>query len=477
MKNNKLDIKSAVHIFFIPLTGNLSEAGETIREIIEHKDDIGKFHLIVDEATIRPFIASLPKSTLLYFWIHIDKHGLKKRNGYEGNLKYERSLKRIIRKSATILFFTARGTAYGMGEPISETTDEIVKIKRGKKEYLLCSMEGLTEHLTLLPPPSKPSDFFPKTKQQDKCDRDFLSNILKKELLRNETIDAAVVQEVLEAYGKLGNNYKVIARLNPFLSGDNKGVRYAGLVINSVERTRILNNLKVIKSTYGKIKHTLIKIMFEVNWIPFIAWIENMETAEKYRGESLYLTLNKCYTPLGSTHGDFCAANVVLNDDYSEATIINSTEMSDGLMRHGFLDLGKLSADLEISVMPEILMLDNMSRLNRWCNYHSDWIGSPIQSSQDDSNTLFEKKPTTEADSLFADFYNIQAAIYQYVKKQYADSPMKNNHIERQFQMARLHYFLKALAHNNMSREKTIFLIWASMDILEYLIKNTKTHN
>jgi len=49
---------------------------------------------------------------------------------------------------------------------------------------------------------------------------------------------------------------------------------------------------------------------------------------------------------------------------------------------------------------------------------------------------------------------------------------MDKAHVIRQFQMVRLHYFLKAISYDNTIREKTFFLIKASMDILDYLIGN-----
>ncbi|GJM31028.1 MAG: hypothetical protein DHS20C18_00290 [Saprospiraceae bacterium] len=159
---------------------------------------------------------------------------------------------------------------------------------------------------------------------------------------------------------------------------------------------------------------------------------------------------------LGFVHGDFHSANALVDKDGINPVFIDLVSVPEQPIKHAFLDVGKLSTDFEISILPGQLIFNNPKAVAQWMDYHQKWM---------------QEVPLGKAPRALQVIYEAQTWIVQFLKENYGDQ-IPPQCILRQFHMVRLHYFLKAIGYFYEDREKIFFFIRASSDILEYLENN-----
>lgn len=163
-------------------------------------------------------------------------------------------------------------------------------------------------------------------------------------------------------------------------------------------------------------------------------------------------------TPVFYGHGDFHGGNILISDKVEGVSYIDFANTRDNL--HGFSDWGKLSSDLEISVMPEYEIVDNLPQLQEWIEAHWQWFNNHSLK----SNIYSVQK-----------IYSWNSEILNTIKELGVSYGLSEIETIRQFHMVRLHYFLKALSYQYECREKLVFFLRASIDILKFLTQPSKS--
>jgi len=245
-------------------------------------------------------------------------------------------------------------------------------------------------------------------------------------------------------------------KLNPFTKGtfdeNEVTIQYKGLSLNRRKRLSIFGTLESLKKWF--LSHPLNDLITDNELDFFKEFIKREDGIYKSKpiiGESYE------GTPTAIVHGDFHTANILVNDSGAGVCFIDFANMPDKPIRHALSDIGKLSADMEISVLPEQLIVDQPNNFNQWLESHKQWLN--------------EEKITSDLSELQSIyFWNNELLKKAILRKK--ELKLSETETIRQFHMVRLHYFLKALAYQYECREKLVFFLRASIDILDYLIKD-----
>lgn len=255
------------------------------------------------------------------------------------------------------------------------------------------------------------------------------------------------------------NNFYYAKHLPPFLGGEFSHPhkdRYHGLSIKINKITKIFQTINWLNEMVSPNKLKALKI--EENLIYFKAFLKEMQfNGCIYKSHSIEKYEAAIVTPLGKVHGDFHTANILVDKGSQNPSFIDFANVSKTHNQHAFLDWGKFSSDLEISVLPDQWLNDHPNHLPTWMACHKKWTNLDT----DDFDTIPKPLKIIFEASTF-----IRTELIAQHK-----SNMDTEEIIRQFYMVRLHYFLKALSYKVVCREKLLYCIRASIDILEYLIK------
>jgi len=280
-----------------------------------------------------------------------------------------------------------------------------------------------------------------------------------KEKLKNSNDKREVIEKIKKSWEPFEIAYKgnqqLKKGLNPYLGEDkiNNQHKFKRLKLSKIKEGDVFQTLKTLSKQYSNfLNHTF----FELNDFKHFKKFISNENGD-FDGINIARHSNEG-TPLFYGHGDFHGGNILISECGMEITFIDFANSQNNL--HGFCDWGKLSSDLEISVMPEIELVDNLSQLYLWIETHKEWLyGKEIKSKH----------------SSFQNIYTWNTDILNHVKELGISYGLSEKETIRQFQMVRLHYFLKALSYQHECREKLVFFLSASIDILKFLTQPSKS--
>lgn len=287
--------------------------------------------------------------------------------------------------------------------------------------------------------------------------RSHLTNLCKE---KNE--DRNIIKNIFKQWEKFENetDFKLSfgQALNPYTKGKfdshnkEKTIHYKGLTLDRRKWFSIFGTLESLKKWF--LSHPSNNCIEEKELISF----ENFIKSENGLYKDKPIIGTGCEgTPTAIVHGDFHTANILVNQNGKEVCFIDFANMPDKPIRHALSDIGKLSADMEISVLPEQLIVDQPNNFNQWLESHKQWLNEEKISSD-----------LSELQSIY--FWNKELLDRAIFRKE--ELKLSKTETIRQFHMVRLHYFLKALAYQYECREKLVFFLRASIDILEYLTKD-----
>lgn len=228
-------------------------------------------------------------------------------------------------------------------------------------------------------------------------------------------------------------------------------IDYKGLRINANNRAAILRQIEILEERYLNFQSAA---KFELN-------TEKIEELKRFITENEHYVFtsddNKksTLTLTGLAQGDMHTANVLLEADGQRPSLIDFANADHLPNTHAMLDAGKLSSDLEISVLTEQLLLDYPAALTDWIAAHHAWINNQVY-----TGTL---NPAIEH------LYQLNTIIRNHLKNRYQAYELNPSETNRQLQMIRLHYFLKAIGYGTEIREKQVFFLKATCDILDFL--------
>ena len=297
--------------------------------------------------------------------------------------------------------------------------------------------------------------------------KETLRSILRLQISREVPIEKSIMQAIT-AFRKAfyeefslddnGTEAFFIKKLQPFSGGDFKlfsqELQYEGLKLSTKKKIQIVQIFHKQRIIHRSKKDKLPELFDSMEKIE-VFLDKGHERGFFYNFEEK--DLDHACTPVGYVHGDFHTANILSDEAGESLNFIDFAHVPYDPTRHAFQDLGKLSTDLEISIMPDGEFLYDIDRLLEWRKYHQIWMDphAPL--------------PDTDWLALRA-IYETNEAIQAFIVEQFSgpDKLAKQEAI-RQFYMVRLHYLLKAIAYDYEEREKILFFIMASADIISYL--------
>ncbi len=296
-----------------------------------------------------------------------------------------------------------------------------------------------------------------------------LRNYLKKNINTEISFIPVLKDKVIESFQEFnrifknqnGSHIKMNLGIRPITSG--KQDQYRGLNLKFSQATAVRQTVERLKNIYGEAnflsaiygQEKTAKEQFNF----FTDFLNRMPEQASYKTYSLEKEVSpRLKVPLAVVHGDFHTANVMISKQGDEPVFIDFANTTiEQPFKHAFLDIGKLSTDLEISIIPDYKLIDDPIFLSTWMEHHSAWTHNE------------NYKPSS--DNALSKIYSGNTYLRQYLIKEFGEM-MEEEDIIRQFYMVRLHYFLKAISYNYEIREKLFFFIRASIDILEYLTKD-----
>jgi len=280
-----------------------------------------------------------------------------------------------------------------------------------------------------------------------------------KEKLKNSSKKNKVIEKIKQSWEPFEIAFKGNKRLkkglNPYLGEDkiDNQNKFKRLKLSKLKEGDIFQTLKSLSKQYSNFKkHTF----FELNDFKHFKKFISNENGD-FDGINIARYSNEG-TPLFYGHGDFHGGNILISECGMEISFIDFANSQNNL--HGFSDWGKLSSDLEISVMPEIELIDNLPQLYLWIETHKEWLYG---------------KETKSNLSLFQKIYTWNTDILNHIKELGISYGLSEEETIRQFHIVRLHYFLKALSYDHECREKLVFFLSASIDILKFLTQPSKS--
>lgn len=248
---------------------------------------------------------------------------------------------------------------------------------------------------------------------------------------------------------------------NKVVETDERGqqeVKYEGLILKKEQRFRVLSVIEKIENRFLKESTSDFKIKSRLHH--FKRFLLNERGF--YKDKSIQELSTPPCTPLSIPHGDFHTANILYDNQTDTFSFIDFANVPTAPVKHKFLDIGKFSADMEISIFSDKDLLQKKNLLTTWMNTHQQWL----------YQQPFEKIPKH-----VKDIYQHNSLLRDTILPTKTPNGMPSSEAVRQFQMVRLHYFLKAISYDHEIREKILFFIRASIDILEFLIPSQNEHH
>jgi hypothetical protein len=168
--------------------------------------------------------------------------------------------------------------------------------------------------------------------------------------------------------------------------------------------------------------------------------------------------------PISHIHGDFNAGNILVNaTDGTNPRFIDFSAFPEKPNQHALMDYGKLSVDVERRLVHDQYLFDNSIKLDDWCTVHKNWLNHKDLGTENEIlkkiyaiNSFIRERTLVGWPNPIQNKINEEDGVY---KKE----------LENQFQMIRLHYFLRTITHPNFTPQKKLFAIRACLDIMKYL--------
>ncbi|MCG8328803.1 MAG: aminoglycoside phosphotransferase family protein [Chitinophagales bacterium] len=292
-------------------------------------------------------------------------------------------------------------------------------------------------------------------------------NIYLKNGINNYNASSEAIREAAELSIVLQEEGNGFFSVSPFTGGEipvNKSqIKYSGLYLSTHKKANILKVLENIPLEQLTEQYFWDCPAKEVRHYIKDFILHNEDA--RFKGHSIEAASgkNRCRVPLSFIHGDFHTKNILINPEGKDIRIIDFSNAPDSPNKHAFMDIGKLSVDLNVSVLPNELFFNDPHLLQKLGEYHKKWL---IQ-----MDFTF---PETSVPELLT-LYQWENTLRQLLIKHFSKE-LDEKEICRQFYMIRLHYFFKALSYKDGIREKMLFYIKACWDILHFLIQDHENY-
>jgi len=264
----------------------------------------------------------------------------------------------------------------------------------------------------------------------------------------------SVMEQVLEHFAlferKVSKPY--FYKLKPWSGTKIDDCNYQGLSLKNHQKVNLLH--AILKTTINipiNILENLGLVKSDLNAL--LNFIQSYEDF-KFQGRSIDISHDSLFqkVPIAIVHGDLHMANILINDQ-GKISFIDFANVSTKLCNHAFLDMGKLSSELEISTFD--FELNDWEKVKEFSAAHKQWMNNEAIDSDDESILLL---------------YQLNSLIRSNLVVRFKQN-MSEKEIYHQFYLVRLHYLFKAISYNQASREKLIFLMGLAVDILIFLTK------
>lgn len=270
-----------------------------------------------------------------------------------------------------------------------------------------------------------------------------------------------LVIQTKDQFEKDIGNLKIVKNTNIWDS--NKPQQYKGLALNPDKKRNIAREA----NTIFKAAPDIFTDKEKTNFINFIK--ENT-----YKGIPIAKHLN--IIPTATIHGDLHSGNIFTTNSGDSFKIIDFAAFKEH--SHAFLDLAKLSIDVEFNILDDRTFLFNSQSFNnieKWIECHKAWFSHLINRSANS----YQINKEHSFDQLLEKTYNINNFIVLSIQEHYTqlrDTYGEIIHISlkelcQHFILTRLHYLLKFISYKSYIIEKRCFALRASIDILEFFYK------
>ncbi len=203
---------------------------------------------------------------------------------------------------------------------------------------------------------------------------------------------------------------------------------------------------------------------------------ENLDLLDNYlipKNEKNELIKYKAIkVPEGIIHGDLHARNILIKNRrknlkdvyFIDFALMNNMKQKQNVL----LDLAHLCVDIEIAFIPE-----NHLDASRYFHFSNSFLQNRFLEGK--SNKAIKDAPKAfavyEMANLILDY---TLSTYRTIKKHDSAISFPENELRLQFHLARLHYLIKRIAFDNVSREKILFICRIALDIFQYIEKKQK---
>lgn len=255
----------------------------------------------------------------------------------------------------------------------------------------------------------------------------------------------------LEELGTSPNekNIEYVKNLPPFVGGILRpGLNYKGLKLQDSSKKSCIQTLEWIGLHYPKNLLDSIGLFRELKLL-----YELLEDSQ-FILRDIEMQSRGNSTPVKFVHGDLTASNVLISQNGQDIAFINFSNITRQPTQHALMDVGCLSADLELALLPDKMIVYNFELLRKWLDFHKSWLYHEM-----------ERKIDVECLELI---YQLNDHMLDYSINRHHDQIWRDE-IIRQFHLVRLHFFLKALGARQAVPEKLMFLAKASVDIINFL--------
>lgn len=265
-------------------------------------------------------------------------------------------------------------------------------------------------------------------------------------------------------------------------------LEYNGLKLNKWTTSQVISNMKSLfpflnnlqtqdfkkQLELEKDKNKKVELKNKINLIisqnkKYKDVLENfIQSDNKYRGELIGKDIR--WIPTAKVHRDFHSDNIMVNEDKNRIYFIDFALTSEQPHDHAFLDIAKLSVNIELKLMPDELFVCNPNSndsLKEWIRVHKTWIKGKTP-----STSIPELEKIIKLQSFWLDrikAYTQRSAIKK-TKYGLTEEALQASFVE-QFMFTRLHYLLKTMTYHSFIIEKRLFVLQASIDLLEHFIE------
>lgn len=232
----------------------------------------------------------------------------------------------------------------------------------------------------------------------------------------------------------------------------NDSIDYYGLKMNDKQKANIyFEILKKVKTFKNEDQN---KIQLDSSDIHALLNFVKQRGDCRYKNKPVDSYKGKVFqkVPVAIVHGDFNPRNILISKDLLPV-FIDFANVPSIPNKHAFLDLGKLSSELEIAILE--FGHNDIDLIHNAIVAHKTWmnIGCNIE----------------EVNSKITAIYNINSQIRTALLFKF-EKMMSKEAILHQFYLVRVHYFLKAISYSSHNREKTLFLVKLCTDTLDHVI-------